>query len=106
MLFIGRYEIIEEIGRGTAAAVYRARDPRLDRTVALKWFPRSPGRNGDADQREQRAVREARIVASLSHPGIVAVHDVEWLEGSEGGLADRDAAAPRPIGTHWWVSHR
>jgi serine/threonine-protein kinase len=86
---IGRYEVIEEIGRGTAAAVYRARDPRLDRTVALKWFPRAsvPGREGaGADQREQRAVREARIAASLSHPGIVAVHDVEWLEGDEGGL--------------------
>jgi serine/threonine-protein kinase len=89
MLHIGRYEIIEEIGRGTAAAVYRARDPRLNRTVALKWFPRSPasGRGGEsAGRAEQRAVREARIAASLSHPGIVSVHDVEWLEGPQGGL--------------------
>lgn len=89
MLRIGRYEVIEEIGRGAAASVYRARDPRLDRTVALEWFARSsaPGGGGeDADHRERRAVREARIAASLSHPCIVAVHDVERVEESDGGL--------------------
>jgi hypothetical protein len=74
---IGRYEIEAEIGRGMMGVVYRAQDPLLRRTVALKVielaFPVSPQ---ERERFEQRFVAEGRIVAKLSHPGIVMVHDV------------------------------
>jgi eukaryotic-like serine/threonine-protein kinase len=74
---IGRFEIEEEIGRGTMGVVYRARDPLLGRPVALKVV-RLLFVSSDDDRRalEQRFLNEARIVARLSHPGIVVVHDV------------------------------
>jgi serine/threonine protein kinase len=74
---IGRFEIEEEIGRGTMGVVYRARDPVLGRPIALKVV-RLLFANSDDDRRalEQRFLNEARIVAQLSHPGIVVVHDV------------------------------
>jgi serine/threonine protein kinase len=70
-----RYEIREQIGEGGMGAVYIARDRELDRDVALKVL-RAP-----APSREEREliVREARILASLEHPGIVPVHDVGTL---------------------------
>jgi hypothetical protein len=74
---LGRYEIQEEIGRGMMGVVYRALDPALGRTVALKTvslllaLPEE-----DRPGFEQRFLNEARIAASLSHPGIVVVHDV------------------------------
>jgi serine/threonine protein kinase len=87
VLRIGHYEIVEEIGKGAAAVVYRARNPRGQGTLALKWFPRQGGAAGQAaSEREKQAIREARIAASLRHPNIVAVHRVEWYPGPEGGL--------------------
>ncbi len=65
-------EIIELIGQGGMGAVYKARQPTLDRFVALKILP--PGAAGDAGFAE-RFNREARALARLSHPHIVAVHD-------------------------------
>ncbi|HEV7500352.1 MAG TPA: protein kinase [Vicinamibacteria bacterium] len=74
---LGRYEIQEEIGRGMMGVVYRALDPALGRTVALKTVSLHLA-VPDADRPgfEQRFLNEARIAASLSHPGIVVVHDV------------------------------
>src|SRR5262245_50562167 len=80
---VGRYEVLEEIGRGTAGVVYRAHGPDLDRTVAVKaieiGFPVT-----EAERRsfEARFFDEARVAARLSHPGIVAVHDVGRDEGT------------------------
>ncbi len=72
---IGRYEILREIGRGAMGIVYEARDPVLDRTIALKLI--QPSSAGDAALAfEARFIAEARIVAALQHPGIVVVHDV------------------------------
>jgi serine/threonine-protein kinase len=72
---IGRYEILREIGRGAMGIVYEARDPVLDRTVALKVIQPSTG--GEvARVFEERFLAEARIAAALQHPGIVVVHDV------------------------------
>jgi serine/threonine protein kinase len=68
----GRYEVGECIGEGGMGAVYLAHDIELDRDVALKVL-RQPVPT--AEERE-RLVREARILASLEHPGIVPVHDV------------------------------
>ena len=70
-----RYEIREQIGEGGMGAVYVARDRELDRDVALKVL-RTPAPS--AEERE-RIMREARILASLEHPGIVPVHDVGTL---------------------------
>jgi len=72
---IGRFEILREIGRGAMGVVYEARDPVLDRTVALKVV--QPSAHGDAARvYEERFMAEARIAAALHHPGIVVVHDV------------------------------
>ena len=65
-------EIIEFVGKGGMGAVYKARQPKLDRFVALKILP--PAAAGDPGFAE-RFNREARALARLSHPNIVAVHD-------------------------------
>ena len=86
---LGPYEILGEIGAGGMGRVYRARDTRLNRLVAVKVLL------GDIDlgpERSRRFEREARAIASLNHPHICAVHDVgvengtpylvmEYLEG-------------------------
>ena len=77
---LGPYEIVAPLGAGGMGEVYKARDPRLDRTVAIKVLPE--GSNEDADRR-QRFDREARAVAALSHPNICAVYDV----GHDAGVA-------------------
>jgi len=75
----GRYEIIEELGRGGMGEVYRARDARLDRSVAIKVLP--PQYNADPDRRA-RFEREARAIAGLTHPHICTLYDVGESEGS------------------------
>jgi serine/threonine protein kinase len=67
------YEIVETLGRGGMGTVYLARDQDLDREVALKVV------DGVDDDLAERALREARILALLEHPGIVPVHDVGTL---------------------------
>lgn len=66
----GRYRIIEEIGRGGMGKVYRAHDPQLERTVALKLI--ISGERGNTE----RFLREARATASLKHPNIVTIYDI------------------------------
>jgi ABC-type transport system substrate-binding protein len=73
-----RYEVVAEIGRGGMGVVYRARDPRLNRDVAVKLVASS---EVSADT-EERFQREAQIVAQMDHPGIVPIHDVGRHEGS------------------------
>lgn len=69
---IGHYVIVEELGRGGFGIVYRARDNRIDREVAVKIVS---GRVTEDEQFVQRFRQEATIAASLNHPRIVAVHD-------------------------------
>jgi predicted ATPase len=69
---IGAYEIVARIGRGGMGAVYRARDVRLGRDVALKFLDVPPGVPDSAE----RFAREARAASALNHPHIVTVHDV------------------------------
>ncbi len=74
---IGRYQLIEELGRGMMGVVYRAHDSLLDRTVALKTIQLAMGvPEGERRSFEERFFLEARSAARLSHPGIVVVHDV------------------------------
>ena len=99
---VGPYEVMAPLGAGGMGEVYRARDPRLGRDVALKVLPDV----ASADpERLRRFQREARAVASLNHPHILAVHDIgsdhgvdyvvfELLEGQT--LRQRLAPGPLP----------
>src|SRR4029077_5705071 len=69
---IGHYQVIEEIGAGGMGVVYRARDQRLNRDVALKVLP--PGKLGDEAPRK-RFRMEALAVAKLNHPNIATIYD-------------------------------
>jgi tetratricopeptide (TPR) repeat protein/predicted Ser/Thr protein kinase len=76
---IGRHVVLEQVGRGGMGSVYRAYDPELQREVALKRLrAKSMGLDGRA-----RFEQEARAMASLSHPNVVGVYDVEVLEDSQ-----------------------
>ncbi len=100
---LGPYEIVSPVGAGGMGEVYRARDTRLDRTVAIKVLHSHLSNNPDLRQRFER---EARAVSSLSHPHICTLHDVghqdgtdylvmEYLEGET--LASRLEKGPLPI---------
>jgi eukaryotic-like serine/threonine-protein kinase len=75
---IGRYEILGPIGAGGMGEVYRARDPHLDRSVAIKILTSSRGASG---QQLERFNREARAVARITHPRICTIHDVGRVDG-------------------------
>jgi len=100
---LGPYEIQSALGAGGMGEVYRARDTRLDRTVAIKVLP---AHLSDNPERQQRLEREARAVSSLNHPHICALYDMghqdgisylvlEFLEGET--LAQRLERGPLPI---------
>src|SRR6476661_8231766 len=77
---LGRYEVLGPLGAGGMGEVYRARDTRLERDVALKILPESVAADPD---RLARFDREAKSVAALSHPNIVALYDA----GTDQGVA-------------------
>jgi Tol biopolymer transport system component/tRNA A-37 threonylcarbamoyl transferase component Bud32 len=100
---LGPYELVSPVGAGGMGEVYRARDTRLDRTVAVKVLPAHLSNNPELRQRFER---EARAVSSLQHPHICTLHDIgqqdgvdylvmEFLEGQT--LADRLAKGAMPI---------
>jgi serine/threonine-protein kinase len=77
---IGRYEILDEIGQGAMGTVYRARDPLIERTVAIKTVSLEQLRQEGADA-EARFLREAQSAGRLSHPHIVTIYDVGEADG-------------------------
>lgn len=100
---LGPYEVVSRIGAGGMGEVFRARDTRLDRTVAIKILPAAFASNA---QLKIRFEREAKAISQISHPHICALYDVgqadgveylvlEFLEGET--LADRIARGPLPI---------
>lgn len=100
---VGPHRVEEEIGRGGMGVVYRARDERLDRAVAIKALP--PSVVGDP-RRRARFEREARLLALVSHPNLPAIHSVEEVDGRlylvlelvEGeSLSDRLAGGALPL---------
>jgi serine/threonine protein kinase len=83
---LGRYEILEEIGKGAMGVVYLARDPLIGRQLALKTFRVGLSvRDAELDQFRARFIREAQSAGILSHPNIVTIHDV--VEASDEGIA-------------------
>ncbi len=79
---LGRYVVLSRLGSGGAGVVYAAHDPDLDRRVALKVVASS--HLGDASSHgRERLLREARALAQLSHPNVVAVHDVGTLDDGQ-----------------------
>jgi hypothetical protein len=75
---LGPYEIIEPAGAGGMGEVYRARDTRLDRTVAIKALPEHSVMSSDA---RARFDREAKTISSLNHPNICVLHNIGHHEG-------------------------
>ena len=76
---LGPYEIVSPLGAGGMGEVYRGRDLRLERTVAIKVLPKVLS----ADSvRKQRFEREAKTISSLNHPNICTLHDI----GSQDGI--------------------
>jgi eukaryotic-like serine/threonine-protein kinase len=101
---LGSYEIGALVGRGGMGEVYRARDSRLKRTVAIKTLPRELAQDPD---RVQRFQQEAEALAALNHPNIAAIHALEEADGLrflvlefvEGEtLADRLQGGALPVG--------
>ena len=99
---LGPYEIQAPLGAGGMGEVYKARDTRLDRTVAIKVLPEHVASDPDFKQRFER---EAKTISSLNHPHICTLHDVgehegttflvmEYLEGDT--LAARLTKGPLP----------
>ena len=100
---VGPFKIERELGRGGMGEVYLARDTRLDRQVAIKALPAHLSQDPD---RLARFQREAKVLASLNHPGIGGIYGLEEangyqyliLEFVEGEtLADRLAKGPIPL---------
>src|SRR5215471_14705608 len=100
---LGPYEVLSPLGAGGMGEVYRARDTRLDRTVAIKVLPDHLASNPELRQRFER---EARAISNLSHPHICTLHDIghqdgidfivmELIDGEE--LAKKLAKGPLPI---------
>src|SRR5262245_32734430 len=100
---VGPYEILSAIGAGGMGEVYKARDTRLQRDVAIKVLPSSLTSDPD---RLARFQREAQVLASLSHPNIAAIYHVEDADGTPAivmelvdgeTLAERIARGPIPV---------
>jgi serine/threonine protein kinase len=100
---IGPYDVISMLGAGGMGEVYRARDSRLDRSVAIKILPESFRKD---PERLARFEREARTLASLNHPNIAVIHGFEQARGIQAlvmelvegpTLADRIRQGPIPL---------
>ena len=91
---LGPYEILSALGAGGMGEVYRARDTRLDREVALKVV--SDGFVHDPD-RVARFQREAHLLAALNHPHIAAIYGLEEVNGAQCLVLDSSKATPSPI---------
>jgi serine/threonine protein kinase len=100
---LAHYEITSQLGKGGMGEVYRAKDQKLGRDVAIKVLPEEFAKDAD---RVARFQREAKLLASLNHPNIAAIHGLEEAEGTnflvlelvEGQtLADRIKAGPIPV---------
>jgi len=72
---LGRYYVEAEIGRGAMGVVYRARDPKIDRLVAIKTISLAGIEESEEHEYRERFAQEARAAGKLTHPGIVTIFD-------------------------------
>src|SRR5262245_5354870 len=108
--YLGRYSLMERLGEGGMAVVYKAHDTRLERNVAIKIIRSGAFPADDLDQVLKRFEREAKALAKLSHPNIVKVHDYGEHDGSPylvmeylpGGTLKKILAKPVP----WQIALR
>jgi len=110
---IAQYEILEELGRGGMGVVYKARDTKLDRFVALKFLP--PYLTQDLAARD-RFVREAKAAAAIEHNHICTIHDIAETEDgrtyivmsyySGMALSERIAKGPIPVEDALRIAHQ
>ena len=100
---LAHYEIVEPIGKGGMGEVYRARDGKLGRDVAIKVLPEEFAKD---KERLARFEREAKLLASLNHPNIATIHGLEESDGVKAlvlelvegpTLAERIAEGPIPV---------
>ncbi|MBS1826758.1 MAG: protein kinase [Acidobacteria bacterium] len=75
---LGQYQLLEKIGSGGMGDVYKARDTRLNRLVAVKVLPPNKVANED---RKRRFIQEAQAASALQHPNIVVIHDINEENG-------------------------
>ncbi len=85
---LGPYEIVSPLGSGGMGEVYKARDTRLDRTVAIKVLPADVANDPDLRARFEQ---EARAIAALDHPHICAIYDVGEAPNPESQIPTRFA---------------
>ncbi len=81
---LGRYQVVDALGKGAMGVVYLAKDPLIGRLVALKTFRGMQASDDELEEARERFIREAQSAGILSHPNIVTIHDV--VEQSEEGL--------------------
>src|SRR5215813_12980266 len=93
---LGPYELLSPLGEGGMCEVYRARDTRLDRTVALKVLPQHLSSN---PERRHRFERAAKAISSLSHPHICALYDVGQQDGIDYLVMDTSRESLWQIGS-------
>ena len=103
---VDRYVLVDRLGAGGAAVVYRAFDPELDRRVAIKLLAPTPVRGENTQSARERVQQEARLIAQLSHPNVVPVYDVGDYDLSDGahtplaslgGVADPRVSDPTAL---------
>jgi len=75
---LAHYQVLEKLGQGGMGEVYRARDTKLGRDVAIKVLPEALAQNRE---RLARFEREAQLLASLNHPNIAAIYGIEHVDG-------------------------
>lgn len=73
-----QYEVLEQIGEGGMGTVYKAKDTKLDRFVALKFLP---SQLASTDDEKARFIQEAKAASALNHPNVCTIHDIQEFEG-------------------------
>lgn len=94
---LGRYGVECEIGRGAMGVVYRARDPKIDRTVAIKTISLAGRDSAEYHDYRERFLNEARAAGCLSHPGIVTVFDADEDPDTHEPFIVMEYVAGRPL---------
>jgi serine/threonine protein kinase len=80
MRTVSHYELLEKLGEGGMGVVWKGRDTRLERFVAIKFLP--PDRTADPE-RKRRFIQEARAASALNHPRIITIYDIDHAEGAD-----------------------